>query len=434
MRGPRAARWATGAFLGGGLALVGLGGYVYIAAVGRVFGGPEGSGTVSALTAVYLLVNIIGPGCFTALEQETSRAVSAALVAGGSVRGASRQALKLAAIASVVLVAVVELAWELALAPVLGGRIGMLFALFVAVVGSAAAYGVRGVLGGRRQFRSYALTFSVEGGVRLLGVIALALAGSKDPVAYALVFAVAPLAAAVTVGAGLRFAEESGVGAPAAQRMGRSFGLLVGATVASQTIANLAPVVVTSRLPDDALTSSVFGSAFVLARIPLFLFTPVLAVLLPTLTRHAEAGRHREFRRFLGRTVGVLAAVGVVGVGLTALVGPWAVQLLFNSAARPDVLTLTLLTTATVVTMLALVLQPALVALRRQHAVTLGWLVGGTAFVAILAGPLRAVPSAVAAQLAGPAIAAAVLGVLLARAGSPAADRPGLDEKTDAGG
>lgn len=398
-----------------GLGMVGLAGYVYVAVVGRVFAGAGGASQVSALVSLYLLINIIGPGIFTALEQETSRAVSASMAGGRSIRPPAVRAAFMAAVACAVLVAVVLVAWPLALGEVFDGSAGLLAALLVAIVGSAGVYWTRGVLGGQQRFRAYSTTFYVEGLVRLLPLLVLLVVADRDPFLFGMVFAAASAVAALVVWPYVRLPVGPSNGHDL-HGMRRSFGLLVGATALSQTLANLAPVVVTYRLPDEAVTASVFGSTFVLARVPLFLFAPVLAVLLPMLTRDVAAARFDMFTRHLGRTVGALLGLGGLGVVVGALGGPWAVETMFSSAARPTGATIALLGTATILMMLALVLQPALVALGRQPAVTAGWVLGAVVFVGLLASPLDPVTSALAAQLAGPLAVAGYLGVAVRRA------------------
>ena len=125
------------------------------------------------MISLYLLVNLIGPGIFAALEQETSRAVSAASARGESVRPIARRAALLAGGCFVGLVALVLLAWPLLLGRVLDGRSGLLAALIVAIAGSGGVYWVRGLLGGQQRFTGYAATLYVEGAVRLLPCLLL---------------------------------------------------------------------------------------------------------------------------------------------------------------------------------------------------------------------------------------------------------------------
>ena len=65
-------------------------------------------------------------------------------------------------------------------------QVGLILALGLAVVGSAAVFLIRGLTGGQRRFRGYAGTVLIDGATRILGCAALVLLGSTDPVAYGL--------------------------------------------------------------------------------------------------------------------------------------------------------------------------------------------------------------------------------------------------------
>lgn len=416
-------RTRTALHLALGLGVLGAAGYAFVAVVGHVFERPDEAGALNALISLYLVVNIVGPGIFAALEQETSRAVSAAVARGEPVRPVARHAAVLAARALGVLVAVVLVAWPLLLSRVLDGRVGLLVALLVAVVGSAAVYWARGVLGGQQRFAAYARTLYVEGAVRLLPCLGLVLLAVAEPVTYGVAFALGSALAALSVASVLRLPRAAAGAGPVG--MGRSLGYLMVAVALSQLVANLAPVVVTYRSPGDAVAAAVFASTFVIARIPLFLFAPVQAVLLPKLTRAATLGRHDELGRRLWQVVAVVLGVGALGVAGGVLVGPWAAQVLFNTAFRPPAATLGLLGAATMLMLVALVMQPTLIALGRQQVVTVGWVAGTVVFLALLVLPLAPITAALIAQLAGPAVVVAVLagGVVRAlRAGHPGVD------------
>ncbi|HKN95553.1 MAG TPA: hypothetical protein VJX10_00435, partial [Pseudonocardiaceae bacterium] len=62
-------RWRFGpaALMGGGLLVLGIAGYGFVALAGRTL--PTADAV--AVSSLYLLINIIGPGVFVALEQET---------------------------------------------------------------------------------------------------------------------------------------------------------------------------------------------------------------------------------------------------------------------------------------------------------------------------------------------------------------------------
>ncbi|MHA6619260.1 lipopolysaccharide biosynthesis protein [Pseudonocardia sp. DLS-67] len=409
-----ARRLGTAAHLAAGLGVLGAAGYAFVAVIGHVFHGPADAGALSALISLYMLVNIIGPGVFAALEQETSRAVSAAAARGEPLRPVARRAGVLALWSFGALVVVVLVAWPLVLGRVLEWRPGLLAALLVAIAGSGAVYWARGLLGGQQRFTAYARTLYVEGAVRLLPCLALLALALEEPSAYGLAFAVGSAVAALSVLPALRLPATDVSTTP--DGMGRSLLYLAGAIALSQLLANIAPVVVTYRSPDDLVTAAVFGSTFVLARVPLFLFAPVQAVLLPQVTRAAAMGRHDELTRKLRQVLVLVAGLGALGVVGCVLLGPWAAERLFNTAYRPSVGTLALLGTATLVMMLALVVQPTLIALARQRTVTIGWIAGSVVFLVVLVVGPEPIAAALMAQLVGPLVVFAVLLVGVFRA------------------
>lgn len=423
-------RLGTAAHLAAGLGVLGAAGYAFVAVVGHVFEGPVDAGALTALISLYMLVNIIGPGIFAALEQETSRAVSAAAARGEPLRPIARRAGVLTLWSFGGLVALVLVAWPLVLGRVLEWRVGMLAALLVAIAGSAGVYWARGVLGGQQRFAPYARTLYVEGAVRLLPCLVLLAVALESPSAYGFAFAAGSAVAALSVATALRLPPADAASRP--EGMGRSLLYLTGAIALSQLLANIAPVVVTYRSPDDLVAAAVFGSTFVLARVPLFLFAPVQAVLLPHVTRAATLGRYAELTRRLWQALALVAGLGLLGVAGCVWLGPWAAELLFNTAYRPSVPTLAMLGTATLVMMLALVVQPTLLALGRQRTVTTGWIAGAVVFLVVLVMGPEPIAAALLAQLVGPLVVLVVLlvGVLRAlqtsRAGvgaSPAAGR-----------
>ncbi len=407
-------RLETAAHLAAGLGVLGAAGYAFVAVVGHVFDGPAAAGALSALISLYLLVNIIGPGVFAALEQETSRAVSVAAARGEPLRPIARQSAVLALWWFAGLVVLVVVAWPLVLSRVLDGRIELLVALLVAIAGSGGVYWARGLLGGQQRFTTYARTLYVEGAVRLLPCVVLLVLAVRSPGAFGVALAAGSAIAALSVVPALRLPRSAPTGR--LEHMGRSLSYLVVAIALSQLLANLAPIVVTYRSPDDLVSAGVFGSTFVLARIPLFLFAPVQAVLLPQLTRAATLGRHQELVRKLWQVIGLVVAVGALGVAGCVWLGPWAAQLLFNTPVRPSASTVGLLGAATLVLMAALVVQPTLVALGRQRVVTIGWVAGSAVFVGLLALPGEPITAALYAQLCGPLVVVGVLvvGVVVA--------------------
>ena len=399
----------TGLQLGAGLVTVGAAGYIFLAVAGNTLP----SADYAALAMLYLLINIIGPGLFIALEQETSRAVSAR-VAAGVPTGPTARAAALLALGLFGILAVVVLA----VSPVLTDRLfngnpWLLVALLLGGAGAAAVFWVRGVLGGQRQFGGYAATILGEGLARLLPTLLLPLMGLAAATSLGFSFAAGTVvAAAVTV----PWLHRGGPGPrEKLPPMARGMALLVTATLLSQLVANLGPVVVGLRSSDVALVAT-FASAVVLARIPLFLFSPVQVLLLPGLTRAAEVGDRRAVAIRIRQLLTAVAAFGLAAVAVTALVGPNAVQVFFGAEIALPSAVLALLAASSVLFMAAYVLQPALIALRRHRWVAVGWVAGAVVFLAVAVAPGSPVRAVVVAQLAGPAVVVAVMGTGLARA------------------
>lgn len=403
----------TGLHLALGLGLVGAAGYGFIAIVGQVFVLPDYAAELSALTSLYLLINVIGPGLFAALEPETSRAVSAGIARGEPIRPVARQIALRAGAIFAGLTVVLVLLWPLVLDRVFAGRWTLLAALLLGAAGAAAVSWVRGILSGQQRFGGYGATLYVEGLSRLLPCVVLFLVLVREPGAFGFAFAAGALVAAVVVMPRLKLGPSPGGPSRSVAPIGSGLSFLITATLLTQAVANLAPVVVTYRMSDDLVTASAFGVSFVLARIPLMLFAPIQAVLLPYLTRAAEAGRSDIVRRRMRQVLLAVAAVGLPSVAAGVLLGPWAVRTLFNVDDPPSAVVFGLLGLSAVLIMTALVMQPALIAMRSQRTVMGAWLAGTTVFLAALVAPVDPVDAALLGQVAGPLVVLVVAGARL---------------------
>lgn len=435
-------RFGPAIYMGGGLALVGAAGYGFVALAGHTLPPVE----AAALGVVYLMVNIIGPGVFSALEQETSRAVSAEAAAGRGIGSVGRHAWLLAfgllAALLLILLAISPILTDSALA----GQWGLLLAVLLSVVTSAAVYVVRGLLGGTQRFTGYSATLAAEGLARILPCLLIFVIGVPNSVGYALIFAAGSGFGAV---AGLFWLRRE-VTAPVAPavapaptantvgQMARSLSLLVGGTLLMLVVMNVAPIVVTGRLTEAAAaTAAAFTSAFVLARIPLFLFAPVQAMLLPSLTRAAETHDFAAVRAKLRLILLAVLAIGLPALLASFTIGPWAVQVLFGAEVRLSGVVVGLLGISTIGLMVGMVLQPGLVALGAHKSVTAAWLAGTVVLVGLLALPGDPIRAGVIAQLAGSAVAVAIMLRALSKAlhgrSTPAATPAGSGVATTPG-
>ena len=415
-------RLASVAPVGGGLALVGLAAYVVLALAGHTLPPRD----YAAAASMFLLTAIVGPGVFAAVEQQTNHEVSARLAAGVDPAPAVRAASVIDAGLSALMVLVV-----LALGPVLvprafAGHTALLGATVLAVLGAAAAYLLRGVFAGQRRFHWYGVSLAAEGLGRLLPCVALALLGWASADRFGFVFALGcAVAAAVTLPA-LRRRPAPGAadGQPGARAtdpvrlrpLAAAVGLLACASSLTLLVTNLGPVVLTSRLgtaPADAELAASFVSLFLLARIPLFLFAPVQAFLLPSLTEAAERGDLGAVRHRVRTVLLAVAAVGLPGVLGAWLLGPWAARVLFGAPTELPRMVAGLLGVSTVFMMVAAILQPALVALGRNRAAMLAWVVSSAVFVGLLFAPMAPLAAAVAAQLVAPTLVSVLMLVAL---------------------
>lgn len=409
------------ALMGGGTVLVGASGYAFVALAGHTLS----TAAAAAISSFYLLVNIIGPGLFIALEQETNRATSSTLAAGGDLKPVFRRAFVHAVSLLGAVAATLALISPILVGRVLLGHWELFFAVVLSAVTAASIYLVRGALGGMSRFTGYSATLAGEGLVRLMPALGLAALGLTVPGLYGLVFALGSAAGAI---AGLywlrtgratteqaRSADDSADDdSKDAPDLGTARGLvfLVGATLLAQAVANLAPIVVTARMVADTATAAAFASAFILARIPLFVFSPAQALVLPSVSAAVSQGDQAKVRRLLRWVLLIAAAIGVVGTVLAAAIGPWAVQTFFGAKVALAHSVLGLLGFSTMLLMAAQILQAVLVAYRAHHAATASWVVSTVLLSLLLTLPIAPIQAAVIAQTT--ASTAVVLGMLMA--------------------
>lgn len=429
------ARVASGSVTGGGQSgavslavgtvLVGAAGYAFVALAGHLFDPSE----AAAVSTVYMVVNILGPGVFLALEQEVSRRTAHAIALGRSVREAVVwTAIRGAGLLIAGLLALVVCAPFL-VDDALAGHSGLLVAAAVNTALAAMMSLVRGVLAGLDDFGGYAASWGAEGLGRLVFVGSAWIAGPVPVTWYAATFAAGTGCSAV-VGVLCAVRRRRRLVRPSlgdtavngGSRPGASGGLpsLAVATLLTYVIANLSVVIVTTRLQDAALAAA-FAAGLLLARMPLFVFSPVQAFLLTALTDAQARAQRRRFRLTVRNGLAVALAFGAAGfLGVLAL-GGWALRELFGTRVPLSTLTLVCLVGSTVLLMGAQVLHAALVARGRHRKVAASWLAGAVVLVAVLTSPAEPVAAAVVAQ----ALAALTVAVGMACALSRSATVPG---------
>lgn len=374
---------------------------------------------VVPLPGLYFLLSAIGTGMFAAFEQEMTRAVSRALALGHDESRVIRHQVRNAAWVGVGTIAAVCAASPYMTRHWMHGNWVVFAELVLGLVSIWAAFLVRGVLSGRQQFRSYAITMVVEGLARLVPSILLAVSGYGSTWAYGLVFALGSAAAAVSglfvARAPIPVAAPEGAAASgepetanqAAARLAR----LTGGVLAGQVLMYAVPLVVTSRLtaPKDAALAVAVSSAIGLTRMALLILFPLQAPLLPKLTAAAAHGRMDAVRRTTAALVAVCVGAGLAAIAGTGLFGPWVLRTIMGTRADLSAGFLMELATGTLFLLVANVLQSALTALNRQQTVLVAWSLGVVTMIAVFAVPLGPLTTAAVASMIGPVVTAALM-------------------------
>ncbi|MFD0203743.1 MULTISPECIES: lipopolysaccharide biosynthesis protein [Saccharothrix] len=385
-----------------GLGVFGLAGYLFVALTGHTLSTDQANLAVT----LYFVVNVIGPGIFAALEQVTSRAVASGQPLGSVVSRVSASGGSLAA----AVVAVLLLLAPFAVDRTLGGD-WVLFAEVLATPALIAALSVvRGLLAGLQRFNGYAMTLTVEGGVRLGLCGLLVVLQASEAWLFGLAYLGGSLLAALVGLLWLPKARSASTSpAPAVPPVGKALLALAAATLLSQLLPNLAPLAVNSRLPLDSVVALAFGQAVVVARIPLLLLYPIQTMLLPSLTAAVAKGDHAFVARRIKLALAVLCGLGLVYAVVFTLVGPWLLRTFMGTKVDPATVVTMLLAISTVILIGAFVAQPALVALGRDKTITLGWAVGSAATLAMVILPGDPPFIAALAQTIGPLLTLLVM-------------------------
>jgi len=372
-----------------------------------------GAERYSALSVLWALTFLVGPGVFLPLEQEVGRALSARRAHGQGGRPVLARAALAGAVLAGVLGVVVALSADLVLEHLLDDQVLLLAGFVLALAGLLVEHLTRGALAGTGRFGPYGVVIGVEGGARLAGCAVLALAGVATAGPYGLALGVAPFLAAAAGLRGQRGLAEPGPPAPWAE-LSTALGWLLLASLLAQVLVNAGPLVVAvMATEEEEAAAGRFLAGLVIARIPLFLFQAVQASLIPKLSGLAAAGRLREFREGLLRLLAVVAALGGLATIACATIGPWVVALVFGEAFRLERADLGYLAAASAAYVVALSLAQALISLGAHARVAAGWVVGIGAFAAVVLSVDGLLLRVELAFLAGSATTAVVMALQL---------------------
>lgn len=395
--------------VGAGFATAGITILVFLVITARVLG-PE---RYAGLSAMWSITFLIAPGVYFPIEQEVGRALSdrrARGVGGGPV--IRRAAAVAGGFAAVLLVASVGFSGPL-LDQFFDDEVLLLVGFMVALVGYALQHLSRGSLSGNDRFPSYGIVIAAEGLYRVVGGLALAVAGVETAGPYALVVGLAPLLAVLTVLPRERDLVTPGPDARWSE-LTRAFGYLLVASVLALAMINVAPLVVSvlAEQTERELVGSVL-IGLIIARIPVFMFQAVQASLIPQLAGLAAAGRWTELRHRLLRLLAAVGAVAAAATVVAGAIGPWAIRTFFGAEFELGSTDMAYLAAASGAFMVAMALGQALIALAGYRRVAAGWLAGMVTLFAVAGVPADILFRVERAFLAGTLVAVAVMGVLL---------------------
>jgi O-antigen/teichoic acid export membrane protein len=211
---------------------------------------------------------------------------------------------------------------------VFDGSAELYWVLVVAVLAYAASYFARGWLAGHEKFGLYGGLVLLESCSRCLFALVVAIGIASGQGTVALGIAAAPLVSLAVIpwAIGAREAPSD----RGSLREGAGFaGAVLVIMAAEQALLNGPVVVVDATAANAALAGFVFN-VLLITRAPLQLFQAIQTSLLPHLSGLAATDSGEAFRHAIRVTVLAIAGfAGAVALGL-ALIGPWAMDLLFG--------------------------------------------------------------------------------------------------------
>lgn len=362
--------------VGVALLIAGIATYAFFKIGNVAVGGDE---AFAPITALWFATFALAPGFFLPLEQELGRALSHRRAMGQGTGPVVRKVLQLGLGLTIGVIVVIAVTSPIIANSYFGGDWSMVLALALAFAAYGPAHLARGVCSGSGRFRSYAIIMGSDGVVRIILCVALAIIGVTAVGAYGLAVAVAPLLAVIYVYRSGGLATDDGPPASWGEVTPNLGWLLLGSVFAA-SLLNAGPIAASLLAGDDQdQLVTWFGQGVLLARIPLFLFQAVQAALLPRLSRLAAQGELDEFRSGLKRLMGVVLVVGVVGTSGAFLLGPWALDVVFEADLSGR--TLAVLAFSSACYMVALATAQAVIALKGHALVAAGWAIGALVFV-----------------------------------------------------
>ena len=405
-----------------GIATTGLVTFAYFSLAKHALSDTEYKNITVLWAVLFLIISII----YRPVEQLLARSLSVRRAQSLDPGRAVRTALTIQAGFAVAFLAVALAARRPIEADVLAGSAFLYWVLVVAVIAYAASYFARGWLAGHAHFGSYGGLVLLEASSRCLFALAVVVGLAAGQSAVAIGIAAAPLVSLVVVPLALRRRRASGSAAAAHAQVGakrsgsdlslREGGGFAGAVLvimaAEQALLNAPVLIVDATADNEALAGFAF-TVLLITRAPLQLFQAIQTTLLPHLSGLAATDGQQSFREALRVTLLAIAGFAGLVILALALVGPWAMELLFppkDSAFAYDRFGLVLVGAGMGFHLAAGTLNQAALARGRARAAAGAWLGCGALFLlwlslSPLADPILAVEAGYCAVTALLAVA-----------------------------
>ncbi|MEP7361149.1 MAG: hypothetical protein ABI744_06170, partial [Chloroflexota bacterium] len=344
-----------------------------------------------------------------AIEQYEVRAVAAA---GGDVRALRAAWPVLWAIVVLVALGVTALLFVFADKLLLGeADLALVGGVWVITAG---AFGmVRGIYGGRAEYRMSGIATAADWVARIaLTLLVLLAAASTRNLAWALPLGAVPFLLWWWLRGRSKRAEHA-TAAPEGVRPGSYLAGLSFANGSLQLLLGVGPLVVVALGESPSAVSAFFVTA-ALTRAPFLIGIGFVPRVLTPLTRLAEAGDYAHVRALAWLVVGGTIALAAITGAAAFVLGPWVVGLLYGPEFVLPALATAAAASAVIVALGALGLNQVVLAEGRPLALVPAWTVGLIAAVtALLLMPLDPLPRVAVAMLVGQLVAVVALAVVV---------------------
>jgi O-antigen/teichoic acid export membrane protein len=313
-----------------GIATTGLVTFAYFSLASHALSEIDYKGISLLWSVMFLIISII----YRPVEQLLSRTISARRARGLESGHPLRTAIGIQA-AFAALFLVVALAERSRIEEeVFDGSAALYWVLVVGVLAYAVSYFARGWLAGHSRFGLYGGLVLLESCSRCLFALAVVIGVLEGQGAVALGIAAAPLVSLMVVPWALRGRDPAppmdAVGGAGELGSNTRFAAAVLVIMAAEQALLNGPVVAADITSSDAALAGFVFNVLLITRAPLQLFQAIQTSLLPHLSGLAATDSGADFRRALRVTVLAIAGfAGAVVLGL-ALIGPWAMGVLFG--------------------------------------------------------------------------------------------------------